>query len=109
MGRPLTNDPKHPPGLDDKSASDICLRSSPLSKLTLDEMERIAMPGARFTIALATDPKTDGVPGGTDEQLQKFRDKFPKRITLFDGVHHGSNEFTNTPTDWKVIVIELPQ
>ena len=108
MGRPITNDPNRPPGLDDKSASDICLRSSPLSKLTLDEMERIAMPGARFTIALNSDPKTDGHPGSTDEQLKRFRDHFPKRITLFDGVHHGTNEFTNTPSDWKVIVIEVP-
>jgi formylglycine-generating enzyme required for sulfatase activity len=105
--RPWTYDPQRPPGLKDKSASDICIRSSPLSKITLDEIERIAMPGCRVTIALNTDPEDDK-PGRTNAQLQGFRDRFPTRTTLFDAVHHGVTDL-GTPTDRKVIVAELEQ
>lgn len=104
--RPWTKDPARPPGLEDHSASDICLRSSPLSPITLNEMERIAAPGARITIALNSGPDDDK-PGSTNEQLQRVRDKFPGRTTLFDGVHRGASDNGN-PTDWKVLVIELP-
>lgn len=106
VSRPWTHDPVRPPGLDDKSVSDICIRSSPLSRVTLDEIARIAMPGCRVTIALFSGP-ADGVPGGTDAQLQKFRDRFPGRKDLFDGVLHGTSDL-DTPMDWKVIVSELP-
>jgi hypothetical protein len=109
VSRPWTKDPKRPPGLEDKSASDICIRSSPISQITLDEIERIAAPGARITVALNTGPD-DNKPGSTDEQLQRLRDRFPNRKTLFDGVHHGtiSDSGANRPTDRKVIVIEVP-
>jgi len=109
VARPWTKDPNRPPGLEAKSASDICLRSSPMNANTLDEMARIAAPGARFTIALNTGPK-DGIKGGTDEQLQHVRDKFPNRKTIFDGVHHGTISDTGKqePTDRKVLVFEIP-
>jgi hypothetical protein len=104
--RPWTHDPQVPPGLADKSASDICIRSSPLSRITLDEIARIGMQGCRVTIALNSGPGDD-VPGGTNAQLQKFRDKFPGRKTLFDGVLQGTGDAGSTIT-WKVIVAELP-
>jgi formylglycine-generating enzyme required for sulfatase activity len=105
--RPWTQDPQRPPGLEDRCASDVCIRLAPLKKTTLDEIERIAMPGCRVTIAFMTTPGDDR-PGGTNSQLQSFRDRFPTRVTLFDGVHPGVTDVGN-PTDWKVMVAELPE
>jgi hypothetical protein len=104
--RPWTHDTQVPPGLDKESAGDICLRSSPLSPTTLDEIQRIGKRGARVTIALSSGPKDD-IPGGTDAQLQHFREKFPNATPIFDGVHHGVDD-QGKPTDRKVIVVELP-
>jgi peptidoglycan hydrolase-like protein with peptidoglycan-binding domain len=56
-GRPLTSDPPPPRGrgLPDGCASDICIRSSPISDVTKNEIKRIARPfingGCRFTYA----------------------------------------------------------
>jgi len=105
--RPWTHDPQRPPGIEDQSASDICIRLAPLKRITLDEMERIALPGCRVTIALPTGPD-DNRPGGMNTQLQAFRDRFPTRTTLFDDVHFGVTD-VGTPMVWKVIVAELPR
>jgi len=52
-GRPLTS--SGPLRLPDQSASDICMRSAPISQVTHDEIKRIARPlsmgGCRFTYA----------------------------------------------------------
>lgn len=105
--RPWSHDPQCPPGLENESASDICIRCAPLKRATLDEIERLAMPGCRVTIVSNTD-SDDNRPGGTNSQLQGFRGRFPTRITLFDDVHDGVTD-QGTPTVWRVIVAELPR
>jgi len=106
--RPFTKDPKRPPGLNDKVASDVCIRDSPINQVTIDEIRRIAMPGCRLTVALNSGPG-DGVPGGTDAQLKRVRDAFvPPGRVLQEGRHDEINERDGKPTVRKVLVIELP-
>jgi hypothetical protein len=67
--RPLTSAQPQPPGIPDKSASDICMRSAPVSKTTIDEIRRIAQPGCRITFATTT--------VGYGTQAKKLLDAFP--------------------------------
>jgi hypothetical protein len=71
--RPLTSGPV-PPGVADHTASDISMRSAPVSATTLSEIARIAKPGARFTYSAAT--------AGFQQQAQKILDAFPNAKLL---------------------------
>jgi hypothetical protein len=51
--RPWTADPRKPPGIPDKSVSNICCRGSPLKPWTLEEISRIAASQCRITYAEA--------------------------------------------------------
>lgn len=106
--RPFTNDPNKPPGVANKTASDICLRDSPISQVTINEIKRIAMPGCRLTIALNSGPKDDE-PGGTNEQLKRVSDAFVPPAEVFqEGRHDEINERDGKPTVRRVLVIEIP-
>lgn len=50
--KPWTNDPRKPGvGIDAKSVKNICIRSSPIFRVTIDEIKRIAAPGCRVTFS----------------------------------------------------------
>jgi hypothetical protein len=51
--RPWTKDPRRPPGIPDKSVSNICCRSSPIIQITIDEILRIGTGKCRVTYAQA--------------------------------------------------------
>jgi hypothetical protein len=70
--RPLTSAQPRPPGIPDKSVSDICIRSAPMSKTTIDEIRRIAQPGCRITYALAIDGR----------EIKRLLDAFPGKTIL---------------------------
>ena len=71
--RPLTSAPV-PPGVADHTASDISMRSAPVSSTTASEIGRIAKPGARLTYAAAA--------AGFDAQAKKLLDAFPNAKLL---------------------------
>lgn len=47
--RPWTADGDRPPGIADRTASDICIRGAPIHDVTITEIRRIAAPGCRLT------------------------------------------------------------
>jgi peptidoglycan hydrolase-like protein with peptidoglycan-binding domain len=50
--KPWTNDPRKPsPGIKANEAKNICIRSSPIQQVTIDEIKRIAAPGCRVTVS----------------------------------------------------------
>jgi len=93
--RPVSSDKPAPPGLPDKCASDICIRSSPMSKATVPELQRIAKEGCRITYAAAE--------GGFDAQKEKLLAAFPK-AKIVDG---PCGCCTSGSAKMKAIVIEV--
>ncbi len=61
--RPWTSDPRTPPGIGDKSVSNICGRGSPMNPVTIAEILRIGRPGCRVTYA----------EGGGNRNVEKLR------------------------------------
>jgi peptidoglycan hydrolase-like protein with peptidoglycan-binding domain len=54
--KPWTNDPRKPSvGLENNSVKNICIRSSPIKQVTIDEIKRIAAQGCRVTYAEPSD------------------------------------------------------
>jgi len=91
--RPVSSAQPQPPGLPNKCASDICMRSSPVSKTTGPELQRIAQPGCRITLATAS---------------EGFEDQKNKLLALFPGA-----KIIDGPCSWcngtgRAIVIEVP-
>jgi hypothetical protein len=89
--RPVSSAKPQPPGLPDKSASDICLRSAPLDSSTLSELKRIAKPGARITFASTKE--------GMEAFKKKLLDTFPGAKVVEECSWCGGDP---------VIVIEVP-
>lgn len=79
ISRPLTGDPAKPPGLRDRTASDIAVRSSPVHQEgTLREMRRIAASGCRITWA--------GSPGdGAELEIAALKGAFPDARIVEEG------------------------
>lgn len=91
--RPLTGDPVRPPGLKDKSASDIAVRSAPVSfpPVTMQEIRRIAGKGCRITWA--------GFPGyGSETEMGALKREFSEARIVEEG---------NTGI-YVALVLELP-
>jgi hypothetical protein len=58
--KPWTDDPRKPsPGIEKNSVKNICIRSSPIEQVTIDEIKRIAAPGCRVTFSGPAGPFTD--------------------------------------------------
>jgi len=91
--RPVSSAQPQPPGIPSNTASDICIRSSPVFPTTAAELQRIAKPGCRITLAEAAD--------GFEGQKAKLLAAFPG-AKIIDG-----------PCNWcngkgKAIVIQVP-
>jgi peptidoglycan hydrolase-like protein with peptidoglycan-binding domain len=101
--RPWTKDPSRPPGIPDKQASDICIRSTPIRNGHNDiipEIGRIAMSKCRVTYA-GPGPKFGAKAlAETDGNIEELRQAFPDAIVIEESVV-GDGAF-------KAIVLELP-
>ncbi len=67
----------------DDVASDIALRDAPLARTTLDEIERIAQPGARVTYSNADVENFL-------KYIKQLQDKFPNARIVEQGTIQGA-------------------
>lgn len=88
--KPWTDDPrKTGPGIPNKTVANICIRSSPVNQVTIDEIKRIAAPGCRMTFSgPASDPtfvnklRTEFVTSGLAKSVEDGAGKFGNTIVF---------------------------